>query len=105
MATHNKDRNNDSGGSGQKFRKYLKKCFWEQTEAPKDRAPSGQAESLGCAIEAEREEARAQQAQAAMLVIPKILEAWGDLPNDIKSYPELNRLAGYLADLDEAMGT
>ena len=43
------------------------------------------------------------QSKAVMPLIGKLLDAWDDLPNDVKSDPELEHLEKYIDLIDDAM--
>lgn len=55
------------------------------------------------AVEHEREEIRQHQASLVMPLIGRLLDAWEDLPNDVRGGPELSRLAGGMQAIDSAM--
>jgi len=51
----------------------------------------------------EREILRNEQIQNVMPLIGKLLDIWDDLPNDVKSDPELNYLSRCMQKIDMAM--
>ena len=81
-------------------------AYWsERCPTCAEAALSESADALGStpSPEEERNIVRAAQAQAAMVCVPWVLEAWDDLPNDVKQQEELRRLAQTLQALDDAM--
>ena len=54
-------------------------------------------------VEAERESIRRKQTWDVMPLIGNLLDAWDDLPNDVKTDPELERLADKIESIDRAM--
>ena len=54
-------------------------------------------------VEAERESIRRRQTRDVMSLIGNLLDAWDDLPNDVKTDPELERLATKIELIDHAM--
>ena len=54
-------------------------------------------------VEAERESIRERQAKDVMSLIGDLLDAWDELPNDVKTDPELERLAAKIESIDHAM--
>ena len=54
-------------------------------------------------VEAERESIRRRQAKDVMSLIGDLLDAWDELPNDVKTDPELERLAAKIESIDHAM--
>jgi len=54
-------------------------------------------------VEAERESIRERQAKDVMSLIGDLLDAWDELPNDVKTDPELERLATKIELIDHAM--
>jgi len=54
-------------------------------------------------VEAERKSIRRKQARDVMPLIGNLLDAWDDLPNDVKTDPELERLATKIELIDRAM--
>ena len=51
----------------------------------------------------DREHIREEQSRNVMPLIGQLLDAWDELPNDVKSDPELNRLAKNIQRIDTAM--
>ena len=51
----------------------------------------------------EREIIRLKQAKTVMPLIGELLDSWDDLPNDVKSDPELERLSRNIQKIDSAM--
>lgn len=51
----------------------------------------------------EIERLRKKQAEKVMPMIGALLEAWDDLPNDVKSDPELDRLERQIRKIDNGM--
>ena len=51
----------------------------------------------------ERDKIRKEQSNRVMPMIGKLLDVWDDLPNDVKSDPELNHLAKQINKIDFAM--
>lgn len=51
----------------------------------------------------ERQIIRLKQAKAVMPLIGCLLDAWDDLPNDVKSDPELEKLSKHVQKIDDAM--
>jgi len=54
-------------------------------------------------IAQDRERIREEQSRNVMPLIGQLLDAWDELPNDVKSDPELNRLAKNIQGIDIAM--
>jgi len=54
-------------------------------------------------VEREREKIRKLQAKGVMLIIGPLLDAWDDLPNDVKCDPELERVAERIRRIDDVM--
>jgi len=54
-------------------------------------------------IAQDRERIRKEQSRNVMPLIGQLLDAWDELPNDVKSGPELNRLAKNIQRIDIAM--
>jgi len=54
-------------------------------------------------IAQDRERIREEQSRNVMPLIGGLLDAWDELPNDVKSDPELNRLAKNIQRIDTAM--
>ena len=54
-------------------------------------------------IEKERERLRKIQSRKVMPLIGNLLDQWDDLPNDVKSFPELERIAKIITKIDDAM--
>jgi len=54
-------------------------------------------------IAQDRERIRKEQSRNVMPLIGGLLDAWDELPNDVKSDPELNRLAKNIQRIDIAM--
>ena len=54
-------------------------------------------------VEAERKAIRRKQSRDVMPLIGILLDAWDDLPNDVKTDPELERLAAKIESIDHAM--
>ena len=51
----------------------------------------------------EKDKIRKEQANAVMPMIGKLLDAWDDLPNDVKSDPELKYISKCINKIDRAM--
>ena len=51
----------------------------------------------------EREVISLKQSKDVMLLIGGLLDAWDDLPNDVKSDPELEKLSKHIEKIDNAM--
>ena len=51
----------------------------------------------------EREQLRKKQAKIVMPLIGPMLAAWDDLPNDVKTDPELERLFRHIQKIDSVM--
>ena len=54
-------------------------------------------------INRERQRRRQRQAKAVMPMIGPLLDAWDDLPNDVKDDPELEHLATHINLINDAM--
>ena len=51
----------------------------------------------------ERQTIRLKQAKGVMPLIGGLLDAWDDLPNDVKSDPELKKLSKHIQKIDDIM--
>ena len=51
----------------------------------------------------ERNMLRKKQSLVVIPLIGRLLDAWDDLPNDVKSDPELERVAKHIRLIDEGM--
>jgi len=51
----------------------------------------------------ERKIIRLKQSKDVMPLIGGLLDAWDDLPNDVKSDPELEKLSKHIQKIDDAM--
>ena len=54
-------------------------------------------------IDKERNAARRQQSKVVMPLIGVLLDRWDDLPNDVKSDPELDAIAEIINKIDNGM--
>ena len=63
----------------------------------------GKPEKLMTKIEEEEEKIREEQTALVMPMIGGLLDAWDALPNDVKGYEELERLACQIRRIDDAM--
>ena len=50
-----------------------------------------------------RKTIRLKQAKDVMPLIGGLLDAWDNLPNDVKSDPELEKLSKHIQKIDDAM--
>ncbi len=76
----------------------LQTCWWHYESEAIEAWNRRPAEDEG-----ERDVFLKQQARCAMNVVPDLLDAWDEVPNDVKSDPELKRVARHMQKLYEAM--